>query len=163
MEKKEAETISVTGRPNKESSKLKAQKSKLRGFTLIEVLFVLFLFTILLGMVIPRAIGSLSNFQLREGGKRIKMLIEYSRNKSMAEGTYCQLNMKEGNNRYSLSFSRSPSFSGEETKEVYSLPAGIFFKEESQIIFYPNGKQTSAIITISDKRGKVYEIELSQN
>ena len=77
----------------------------------------------------------------------------------MAEGIYCRLNIKEGENRYCLSFSKSPSFSGEEPKEVYSLPSGIFFKEESQIIFYPNGKQTSAVITISDKKGRTYEVK----
>ena len=78
-----------------------AAKKKVRGFTLIELVFVIFLISLIVTMGVPQ-LNQLTSVNLRSGGRRMAGLIKYAYSRAIMTKSLYRLVLDAENSKYWL-------------------------------------------------------------
>ncbi len=135
-----------------------------RGFTLFELIVVVFIVALMSSLAAPRLVGSLTATNLRTATRKVGACLRYGRNLAAANKTLyrCEFDAEKG---------RLQIKTGSETPKDdllrYRLPVGIRFIPENNnsgdtgvytIVFFPNGSSSGGRIYLRDKRNREMEV-----
>jgi len=132
-----------------------------RGFTLLELIVVLFLIGLILALVAPRINTGLATITLKSSARRIVSRLAYARYQAIVKRVPYQVIFDQERESYYLQEGeRSPSEEGTPPAEEIKLPAGLRWREGTSVIFYPNGSSSGGKIVLLNDRGKGYLIQI---
>jgi general secretion pathway protein H len=167
------------------------QKSTIgsKGFTLLELIVVLVIISLMMALVTPRLIGSLTKTNLKTSAQKISSFLRYARSQAVSEQTvYHAVFDFEKNSLYIKnekpqddedtyfkaeieSAETDSSKSKRSGMESYILPEGVVIKkaiianEEIDsdlftIIFYPVGSSSGGSVVLMDEKERQYQINV---
>jgi len=177
----------IEGSKNSESANRDVSPSTIRfrtcakplGFTLIELLVVLVIISVMVGLVGPRLVGSLSNTNLKTASKRIAASLRYARSQAISESTTYVVRFDLDERRMVIEGAERARQDGGEgegmadapvrSSHAYQLPDDVRFEkaiwgdEENnsglfRILFLPNGGSSGGELILGNKRGHRYRI-----
>jgi prepilin-type N-terminal cleavage/methylation domain-containing protein len=131
-----------------------------RGFTLIELILVIVIFSAILGLSLPNFQGTQEGVLLRGTADNVVYAMRFARSRAVAEGVTVKMVFEPGG--YQLKHAAAdepgtePSFEdipGRMGRRV-ALADGIEFKSApAEIIFYPDGQIDPAVFSVTGKKG----------
>lgn len=127
----------------------------MKGFTLLELLLVLVIFSLAVALVSPYVAGGLSSTRLKTTAKKMTAALNYARNRSLRE----RQNYYVDAQRDSIVISAK---GGALRKEI-AIPEGLSMKTEynSVIVFYPGGGSNGGVFELGESSKKpVYAIRV---
>ncbi len=140
-----------------------------RGFSLFELLVVLFIVGIMAAMVGPRLTGSLPTLKVKTAAKQTAALLRHARSRAVTENRIFLANFDLIANH--LEVVPKEVEPAEETEEPaappqpleFQLPEAVFFKidataEQLSISFFPGGGSSGGIIMLANKKRAVWQI-----
>lgn len=138
---------------------LKTQNSKVKtndGFTLLELLLVMFIIGLSAALSIPVVGSSIDSLKIKSAAKNLSTILKHARNTAIAEKQPYTVQIKPQENMVFL----APFLKPESKKEIklsekakiakvtrFNAPAEL---EEKTITFYPRGNSSGGSITIHD-------------
>ncbi len=159
------------------------KKNPSAGFTLIELIIVLVIVGLLSGLVMPRMFQSMTRIELRKAAGDMVSLLRSARDQAYYRKLFIKVSFNPDTGKVSLfryqraSEEDGTSLAGPEMvwgllKEV-ALPksvsiASIDKKKDSEsedvydLFFYPAGTSDGGIITLMDKKGRVFKISVDR-
>ena len=151
---------------------LRAGTSDRRGFTLIEVAMVLFIFSILMVAAAPRLASFLSSSKLETNVSRLAIYLEHIRDEAIYKRKVLILRCRIEEGTFAVYAPRGEKEKGLLIKplhfpeEIKILDIHIPGKEkksigETLISFFPGGMADSALIHLKDNEDKEITLELS--
>lgn len=144
-----------------------------KGFTLLELLIVVFIISIVLGLSMPVFRKTFSDMKLNASAQDIVSLLRYAQERSIVEGAIFRLNLDTAKGEYWLTKARK-----EEAKRAlsfdkvtgnfgrrYSIPDELVIetKAVNAVDCYPDGEITAATITFSNANKKSFSIVTTPN
>ncbi len=139
---------------------------KAKGFTLIEIIVVLFIIGLATGIVGIMISSNSSNLELRTFTRDISSILRYARNSAVSEKQIYCLSFDHENNMIRL-YSETIDYKINETVLSRELPAGIEIVigdggEDSHLEFMPQGNSSGGTIEIRDEEGRSYYIDVNR-
>jgi type II secretion system protein H len=139
-----------------------------RGFTLLELVFVLVIICTVLAMAAPSLRGWSQGSRLRDTADALLATTRLARTQAVATGQVHRLNIDPANGQYQLVVQQGEEFvpvaggfgapsmlpEGYRIELAQALPAG-----DSSISFTPTGRTQPARIRITSEQGESVEIE----
>lgn len=143
---------------------------KHRGFTLIELMLVLFIIGLGIAFIAPTVANSLVNVRLKSATKQLSTVLRYARSKAVSNKKTVQVFIDIDNASYSAQVPSSEDL-GEGLFGATAFPADISFKEvkigedvltsgKMQLLFYPKGNTSGGEIVLENSRGRIYKITI---
>ena len=131
------------------------------AFTLIELTLVLLLITVLLGISTPLFRKTFSGLEVKNASFNLSKAVNYAQEMAIIEKTNFKINFDFKENKFWMTklekndeFPSYKTLSGRYGKSVF-MPKGVKLKSETEeIIFYPDGQSTTAIVSLLDKKGE---------
>ena len=127
-----------------------------KGYTLIELVLLTIIIAILVAVSTPLFRKTFASLELKDTSFNVAKLIGFAQEKAIIERTPYKLIIDKDKSSFQLR-RQSPDDSRKyvKIKEKYgrrfTLPRGLRFKKDNEIIFYPDGRSDRAIITILGK------------
>ncbi|MFT7389340.1 MAG: general secretion pathway protein H [Candidatus Endobugula sp.] len=128
--------------------------TKLRGFTLIEIITVILLGTLIVGLVSPSIISSLNRSEVNQAGKALVAAIRHTRALARIKNTEQRITFYLDDNSY-ISPQKVTAITIPESLSVKVLTAESEVDEEAKaagVRFFPDGASTGGRITLSGER-----------
>jgi len=127
-----------------------------KGYTLIELVLLTIIIAILVAISTPQFRKTFTSLELGNTSFNIAKLIGFAQEKAIIERIPYKLIINKDDSTFHI---RRQSVDGSKKyiriKEKYGrtfvLPAGLNFKNNADIVFYPNGQSDKAVITILGK------------
>ncbi len=143
-------------------------KSGRNGFTLIELVLVLFVIGIASALAVGILYRSMDNIRLKTSAKELSASLRYARSHAVAEKKiYSFVMNKNGYGLYTEQYDKSDA-DYEKTSLVFQkiLPQGIIAEyqeiEDIRIDFYPQGDSTGGEIKLKNEKGSVMVITVEK-
>jgi len=143
-------------------------KSGRNGFTLIELVLVLFVIGIASALAVGILYRSMDNIRLKTSAKELSASLRYARSHAVAEKKiYSFVMNKNGYGLYTEQYDKSDT-DYEKTSLVFQkiLPQGIIAEyqeiEDIRIDFYPQGDSTGGEIKLKNEKGSVMVITVEK-
>ncbi|MBI5075232.1 MAG: prepilin-type N-terminal cleavage/methylation domain-containing protein [Nitrospirae bacterium] len=126
-----------------------------RGFTLLELLVVLFIVGIIVSIVAV-SVGSLRDKALfTEEARRIYLTAKHAREAAIIDRTEVAFRLNEETNTYWLDYPAS------KPSENHAVPKK-FTITGTDIFFFPKGNSSGGLIEIQNEKGQKYAIEVNK-
>ena len=159
MGKREAQTISATGRNHLEIKRFAAF-----GFTLVELMLVSALTLTLVALSVPQFKNSFQDLQVKNAAFNIRKLMYYAQGEAVLKHKIFKIRCDSGQGRLELlagaseaNFEPLPGRFG----RALVLPADIHAESsQAEILFYPDGRCDPLEIGLAAKKGARYKISL---
>jgi prepilin-type N-terminal cleavage/methylation domain-containing protein len=166
------------GRTNAPAHRLPLRVGAKNGFTLLEVLVVMFLIALVAGIAIPKFQG-IFEVQLKSSIRKLIGSIKFCFNESIIKQSTIRLSFDigAGTYRYSVLATNQGGTVGQFVElpsgiaVPVALPRGVYFKDvltprsvmkqedgETFILFYPTGYAEKAVIHLADTKGREYTL-----
>lgn len=167
---------------------MKRRDTARRGFTLLELMFIMAILGVLLAMTIPRLGGSAQRAALETTGRNMARLAEYARQVAVSQQspTTLTIDPEAGQWWISLPFDGDDRFTRRiirrsrgadhvalsEEEEISTLHPRLTFREilvngeavktkdPVVVTFYPNGTSTGVQVIVENSRGRLLTIEV---
>ncbi|MBA3071950.1 MAG: type II secretion system protein GspH [Nitrospirae bacterium] len=143
-------------------------KAARKGFTLIELVLVLFVIGIASALAVGILYRSMDNIRLKTSAKELSASLRYARSHAVAEKKiYSFVMNKNGYGLYTEQYDKSDT-DYEKTSLVFQkiLPQGIIAEyqeiEDIRIDFYPQGDSTGGEIKLKNEKGSVMVITVEK-
>jgi prepilin-type N-terminal cleavage/methylation domain-containing protein len=161
-----------------------------RGFTFIEITFVILIIGMLMAISLPRMKGTLINVRLKSGARSVTALLRYARNAAVLRGLPCSVCFAPEKDTYELVLldEKGSRFEekrrrrdrkkaaleiGSDAKGVRALPKDIHFAviytdapltEDKLpcVTYFADGSATPATISIQDSNEQAISVEVFQ-
>jgi general secretion pathway protein H len=135
-----------------------------KGFTLLELIIVLFIVGMAAAFVAPMVVKSLNNLRLKTATKQLSAVLRYARSKAVSTKNTVQVVLDIDNSSYSAGLPLNNAALGSNT-----FPQDVSFKlvktggEEhssglAQLLFYPKGNTSGGEIIIENTNNRLYKI-----
>jgi len=125
------------------------------GFTLLELLVVLFIIGLATAMVVFSAGRMRDNSVFREEARKIYLTAKHAREAAILERRDVALKIDEEANRYWL------DYGGDKTSEMHTVPKKYPLSGKN-LYFFPKGNSSGGLIEIKNEKGQKYAIEVDQ-
>lgn len=142
-------------RTNLLAAKVKTKTSIVgnEGFTLLELLLVIFILVIAASLVFIST-GRLHDKTIfNEEARRLVQTIKHARNLSLMERINVALKIDEENRQYWI------DSGNKQTSDQHTLPQDYILRGES-VLFFPKGNSSGGTITLKNAKGQEYHIEI---
>jgi general secretion pathway protein H len=133
---------------------VKRHLRSLTGFTLLELLIVIFIVGISSSIVILFVGKAYDNAAFKEAVKKVYIVLKHARETAIIERT--TITFKTDPEKGSFWTEKGDSVYG----KVYSMPDDMSITGEA-IIFFPKGNSSGGLIKIIDKRKRLYYVEVN--
>jgi general secretion pathway protein H len=124
-----------------------------RGFTLLELIIVLFIAGMALTVVVFSAGRIREKAVFSDEVRRLCQTLKHAREIAIMERTDISVKLDAANNEYWI------DFGGGKTSDAHFLQAGLVVSG-SDVVFSPNGGSSGDVIKIQDAKGHAYEIDV---
>jgi len=115
-----------------------------RGFTFIEILFVVIIIGIMIGVSVPNFRNAFNDIQLRSFSRQLQFFMNYLHERAIVERKIISLNIDNKNRKYWAKIKELPV-----PLKTYSLPPDIDIEiDRNEILFYPDGEIDKITIKI---------------
>jgi general secretion pathway protein H len=151
--------------------------SRRAGFTLLELVVVLFILALITALVAPAFSRSFGQAQLKAATRDLAALFRFARTEAITSQGVLEVVLDRQTNSYWLRGIVQTS-TGQGTEQpvqsrqarIRALPTGVTLKsvvidtgplredERGSIIFFPHGSSTGGSIDLSDEKGRGYRI-----
>jgi prepilin-type N-terminal cleavage/methylation domain-containing protein len=129
----------------------------MRGFTLLEVLVFLSIFSILLGLASITFLNSSDKYRLQKAVWEIHSKLNYARFKAIFNGTKSRISF----NSTGYTIEKYDQNNGEWEVEMGNILEGVYIQANNSPVFHPQGTVSNlASITVSNTWGR-YKIALA--
>lgn len=129
----------------------------MRGFTLLEVLVFLSIFSILLGLASITFLNSSDKYRLQKAVWEIHSKLNYARFKAIFNGTKSRISF----NSTGYTIEKYDQNNGEWEVEMGNILEGVYIQANNSPVFHPQGTVSNlASITVSNTWGR-YKITLA--
>jgi len=125
------------------------------GFTLLELLVVLFIIGLATAMVVFSAGRMRDNSVFREEARKIYLTAKHAREVAILERRDVALKIDAEANRYWL------DYGGDKTSEMHAVPRK-YPLSGRDLFFFPKGNSSGGLIEIKNEKGQKYAIEVDQ-
>jgi len=141
---------------------------KNKGFTLIELVLVVFLISVLVALSTPLFKRTFTDLQLRNTVYNVTKTINYAREMAIIERSNYKINFNFKKGEYWITrLHRTGEKSiykrtGGRYGRIFSLPEGIYFNaRDDEMLFYPDGRAEEIELKIygKDKKGYLLKIK----
>ncbi len=160
-----------------------------RGFTLFELIVVLLIIGIMMALVSPRLLGSLTKVNLKTSAQKISSSLRYARSQAVSEqaiyhavfdfekkGLFINAEKPQDNeeNYFKAEFESAETDdteAGENRTESYFLPEDVKFEKAMttndeidsglfDIVFYPAGNSSGGSVVLIDEKERRFQISV---
>ncbi len=160
-----------------------------RGFSLLELIVVLLIISLMMALVSPRLIGSLTKMNLKTSAQKISSSLRYARSQAVSGQITYKADFDFENNRMTIQpenpvdnefsyfkdetepMETSDSSEKQHTTESYFLPDGIHFEKALigtdeinsglfTVMFYPAGNSSGGSIVLIDEKERRFQISI---
>jgi len=125
-----------------------------KGFTLLELIAVLFIIATAAGLVAVGIGKSFDKAELREEASRLRNTLRHARELALIERVPVFVNLDSEGNLYWI------EMNNEKQGEAHLLPRGLFLRTEGKVVFLPKGQSTGGEVIIENKNKKGYIINV---
>ncbi len=125
------------------------------GFTLLELLVVLFIIGLASAMVIFSAGRMRDNSMFREEARKLYLTAKHARTAAILERQDVAMKIDEEGNRYWL------DYGGDKTSELHTVPKK-YPLSGKDLHFFPKGSSSGGLIEIRNEKGQKYAVEVDQ-
>ncbi|WP_321491557.1 prepilin-type N-terminal cleavage/methylation domain-containing protein [uncultured Desulfobacter sp.] len=159
------------------------KKNSCSGFTLIELIVVLVIVGLLSGLVMPRMFQSMTRIELRKAAGDMVSFLRSARDEAYYKKLFIRVSFNPDTRQVLLfryqraSEDEETSFAGPEMvwallKEIL-LPESVSIEriekkkdtdsiDVHSLYFYPSGTSDGGVITLMDKKGRVFQISIDR-
>ncbi len=141
-----------------------------KGFTLLELLVVLFIIGVAAAFIVPNIAGSLANLKLKTATKHLGGILRYARSKAVSNKKTAVVVINIDNASYSAEIPQIKTAQEDVSKPVF-FPKEVKFRQitingetiTSDIVklrFYPKGNTSGGEIILENERGRMYKITI---
>ncbi len=160
-----------------------------RGFTLFELIVVLLIIGVMMALVSPRLLGSLTKVNLKTSAQKISSSLRYARSQAVSEqtiyhavfdfekkGLFINAEKPQDNedNYFKAEFESAETDdteAGENRTESYFLPEDVKFEKAMttndeidsglfDIVFYPAGNSSGGSVVLIDEKERRFQISV---
>lgn len=136
-----------------EKTPYKKGLTSLTGFTLIELIIVLFIIGLAASVVIV-SVGRLHEKTVfNEEARKLFQTIKHAREVSLLERKNIEFKIKEDENKYWLDYGDGTTYN------LHSVPQKFTITGEA-VVFFPKGNSSGGLIKINNGKGREYTIEV---
>ena len=144
------------------------RRSAHRGFTLLELVFVLIILSATLAVTAPSLRGWSKGSKLRDSAEEFVAITRYARAQAVSNGTIYRLYVDPAGGKYQLMAQEGQQFVqlGTEWGRLFSMPEGFAIaisdpsgRAMEAVEFYPSGRTQPARVRIAARDGDAMEIE----
>lgn len=133
--------------------KIKISQAGNKGFTLLELLVVIFIAGISASIVILFVGKAYDNAAFKEAAKKVYIVLRHAREVAIIEKA--TITFKVDPEKNSFWTEKDDSVYG----KVHSMPGDMSISGKS-IMFFPKGNSSGGLIKITDKRKRLYYVEV---
>lgn len=133
--------------------KTKTSQAGNRGFTLLELVIVLFIIGLAVSVVIFSTGRLRDKTRFNEEARKISQTIKHARGIAILERKNIAFKINEDNNKYWI------DYGDDKITSIHSLPPK-FTVEGKTIFFFPKGNSSGGSLKINNGNGQEYEIEV---
>lgn len=139
-----------------------------RGFSLIELLLVITLFSVITGIVYPQLKGVYQSYVYENAINQLAQSIQYAKTQAVAHNSFVYLKIKSDDARYFFERERPDGRGGMERLGLegrfgsgMALPGGMQFgsRTKREICFNPDGSADMLLIDVVAESGRRTEIK----
>jgi len=142
------------------------QRTAVKGFTLIEIIIVLFIIGLATGIAGIMISRNSSSLELRKFTKEMTSVLRYARNSAVSEKQIYCLSFDPEKNMVTL-YSETIDYKINDLVLSKELPDGIEImigegQDDPHLEFMPQGNSSGGMIEIRDREGRAYYIEVNR-
>ncbi|MFQ5901314.1 MAG: GspH/FimT family pseudopilin [Thermodesulfobacteriota bacterium] len=123
------------------------------GFTLLELLLVLFIVGLSTALVVPSITGGITNLKIRASTKRLATTLRYARNLAISRKRPYYVRVLANENRLIVTSGRGEKKEGLEKELTLSEEIVIMVDTGDVLAFYPKGNSTGGTFDIQNTEG----------
>jgi len=141
-------------------------KQLVRGFTLIELIFVVVIIGVLIGASAPQLKKALDDFELRNFAKDIYALSLYLQASAVSRATVYCLHIRQEDGEFRASYKAGDGFRdlpgryGRAYRAPPQTTIALDPPDMAAVYFYPDGGIDRITITLANGQGKQYSLEM---
>jgi general secretion pathway protein H len=124
-----------------------------RGFTLLELIVVLFIAGMAVAVVLFSAGRIRESAVFRDEALRLTQTLKHAREIAIMERIDVSVKLDAGNNSYCI------DYGGGKTSKSHALPAG-FALSGDDVVFFSNGGSSGGTLKIENAKQQAYEIDV---
>jgi general secretion pathway protein H len=129
--------------------------SEKEGFTLLELVVVLFIIAVAAGLVAVAVGKSFEKAVLRDEAMRLRNTLRHARELALLERTPSLVKLDSEQNAYWIELNEAKQGS------VHALPRNVALRTDGEVAFFPKGQSSGGEVLIEDenKRGYIIEVD----
>lgn len=130
---------------------------RLRGFTLIEIVFVLTIFAVLAAIALPNWGTLVPDYNLRGAARQVQSELHRIKSRAVSDNVSYQLVSSQTGDNYTIKRAGA-------TEVIKSLPDGVDIRNSTTITFSSRGTATftpDATVYLCNSKGTGYNIEVN--
>jgi len=135
--------------------------NRVRGFTLIELTFVVLLLTILAVLILPSFSGLYERARIDSTAQHFTALINYARHQAVLHRKTSMLNIDLDRRQFSLSGEKDFLLEGGVRILSLEIPRGLQRAGKGFIAFFPNGTCEEAEVIFQDRGARTIKLTLN--